>query len=659
MMNSIWRLNRGLAVAVALAALFGSRSLSVAQPQRVLGADISYWDCPQSATKNYEITQSNWTYACSPAGGNRVFVQLRSSRGGVYGLDQPQGTPYPGGSQVTDQHRYDDPRFYQNLRRALAAGMQVGPYHRGQEDSTTGADEADHMIQVAGPWMRPGYTVPMLDWEDGGFNATQAQWAIDFSDEIYAVMKIRPCVYIGGANSAALDNPATVSLELQAALAKPATLMPSVIGVRFYMLWNPRYTNVDWQVGNPKDSYSGFYGPWDDYVTDPHPWSFWQYSSTIGIPGLNGYHNNDNDICHGDIEYLRNYLVPAVWWNDSDGDWGTTNNWNCGQSPPTITWGTNQAAWYESPALTLPDARLPGTGGTNAATLGQYDTVILERPNPITVTLSSGTYNIRKLYMRETLNLTGGSLTINYNPAYRPDDTPTCVHAGPISAQFSGPVTLNGSATLNVNTLQVDAGQTFTLNGGSLAFNGIGLMPDSVSPAKIAVGGTVTFSAVSGSSATITNGAGAGTSGSMDLTGGTRSFNVASGVDLFVEVAVTHGGITKTGSGTMHLDKANNYSGGTTVSAGTLEVGPAGSVQGNVTNSAGALKLDSASTMSSGATLALASITLLRGIYKNVIKLSPATMAEADPPQQPRPHPPQCLFPRHTRSFFWRAGRRP
>jgi hypothetical protein len=51
--------------------------------------------------------------------------------------------------------------------------------------------------------MRPGYTVPMLDWEDGGFNATQAQWAIDFSDEIYAVMKIRPCVYIGGANSAA------------------------------------------------------------------------------------------------------------------------------------------------------------------------------------------------------------------------------------------------------------------------------------------------------------------------------------------------------------------------------------------------------------------------------------------------------------------------
>ncbi len=46
------------------------------------------------------------------------------------------------------------------------------------------------------------------------------------------------------------------------------------------------------------------------------------------------------------------------------------------------------------------------------------------------------------------------------------------------------------------------------------------------------------------------------------------------------------------------------------------------------------------------------SITLLSGIRENIIELSPATMAEADPSQQPRPHPLQCLFPRHTRSFF-------
>src|ERR1019366_5463037 len=348
-----------------------------------------------------------------------------------------------GGSLQPLSPRYNDPRFFQNMKRALAAGMQVGPYHRGQEVATnTGTDEADHMIQTAGPWMRPGYTVPMLDWEDGGFNATQAQWAIDFSDKIFAVMQIRPCVYIGGANSQRLQQDASMTQALRDGLPKPATLLPSVTGTRFHMLWNPRYTNVDWQIGNPKDTYSGFYGPWDDYGNS-QPWSLWQYGSSVSISGFNGYRTNqDGDICHGDIEYMRNYLVPAVWWNDSSGDWSTLANWNSGQTPTTPSWPSDQPKLYET--ATLPTPRLPGASGSGP-TSGQYDTVILERPSAsITATLSSGNYNIRKLYMRETLNITGGSLTINYNPAYRADDTPTCVHAGPISAQFSGPVTLSG-----------------------------------------------------------------------------------------------------------------------------------------------------------------------------------------------------------------------
>jgi len=96
MMNSIRRLNRGLAVAATLGALVGSHALSIAQPQRVLGADISYWDCSHSS----EITQSNWNYACSPDGGNRVFVQLRATRGGTNGVDQTAGDQAPGGGLV-------------------------------------------------------------------------------------------------------------------------------------------------------------------------------------------------------------------------------------------------------------------------------------------------------------------------------------------------------------------------------------------------------------------------------------------------------------------------------------------------------------------------------------------------------------------------------
>ena len=80
--------------------------------------------------------------------------------------------------------------------------------------------------------------------------------------------------------------------------------------------------------------------------------------------------------------------------------------------------------------------------------------MILERPSAnITVTLSTGTHNIRKLYMREALNITGGSLTINYDPNYPvPVDGngdpiyPNAVRSGPLSAQFSGAVTLSGTA---------------------------------------------------------------------------------------------------------------------------------------------------------------------------------------------------------------------
>src|SRR6201999_4321651 len=107
---------------------------------------------------------------------------------------------------------------------------------------------------------------------------------------------------------------------------------------------------------------------------------------------------------------------------------------------------------------TLPTARLPGAAGTGP-TSGQYDTVILERQNAnITTTISMGSFNVRKLYMREALNITGGSLTINYDPNYFSDTVnyPNALRSGPISAQFSGAVSMSGTAALTVPALQVD-----------------------------------------------------------------------------------------------------------------------------------------------------------------------------------------------------------
>jgi hypothetical protein len=78
----------------------------------------------------------------------------------------------------------------------------------------------------------------------------------------------------------------------------------------------------------------------------------------------------------------------------------------------------------------MPTPRLPGAAGSGPAS-GANDTVILDRPNAdITITLGTGTHNIRKLYVRETLNITGGSLTVNYVPV---------AESTPLSMQVSMP----------------------------------------------------------------------------------------------------------------------------------------------------------------------------------------------------------------------------
>ncbi len=540
--------------------------------QRVLGIDISYYQG--------NLTAANWTTLHRPTdqqvggvfGDGRDFVIIRASRGGTTGFYNSSDS-----SQDTLSRRYDDPYFVQNITRATAEGLLAGSYHFSRPDviastlnsggiANSGADEADHFIQMAGAWMRPGYLLPVHDLEAGDGARTDdqmAQFCIDFSDRIYTVMGIRPVIYTNGNYAANVLGTAALALRTQV--------------VAGYSLWSARWPNqanpsaIDVQNGHPKDSYTPIYGPWDDAPNPTHPWKFWQYASTARLNGYNnGGSNIDVDVAQGGMEFLKDSLVPAVWVTNSDGQWTTLTNWNSGLTPVAPVQGLGQMARVGP--LTLPAARLPGSD----------DTVILDRPSAnITVTLDSGTHTIRKLYVRETLNITGGSLTASYVPSS--DSTA-------IAAQFSAPVTLSGSGSLSLHTLQVDAAQTFTLGGGALTFNVINLMPHSTTPAKIAVTGDVSFSAPSNTSGTIANGTGSGASGLIDLGGGTRTLDVAnsiSGVDLTVNVPITNGALTKTGIGAMSLSAANLYSGGTTVLAGRIEL--SGSLNSGVTLSSGGL----------------------------------------------------------------------
>ena len=435
-----------------------------------------------------------------------------------------------------------------------------------------------------------------------------AVFSIGFSSRIYAVMGIRPGIYING-NYANILAAASISLRNQ--LAQPPGSSPSVVSPAYPLLWNARWPNqsdpnsIDVQNTNPKDTVSYIYGPWDDYGVT-HPWAFWQYASVGRLPSYNnGCSNLDMNVANGGIEFLKDCLVPAVWWNDSNGDWSTLANWNSGQVPVAPVTGPGQATPVGT--QTLPTPRLPGAAGSGV-TSGQHDTVILERPNAnIIVTLSTGTHNIRKLYMRETLNITGGSLNINYVPSW--DSTTN-------AAEFSGPVTLGGSGSLSAHTLQVDTNRTFTLAGGTLTFNTIKLMPHSTVPAKILVSGDVNLNALSNVTAVIAKGAGSGSTGLIDLGGASRALNVGNGtndVDLSVDVPLSNGALAKAGPGTMRLTAASTYSGGTMIATGKLLVNNStgsgtggggvavnGGILGGTGTIAGAVTVNSLGTVSPG-----------------------------------------------------------
>jgi GH25 family lysozyme M1 (1,4-beta-N-acetylmuramidase) len=590
---------------------------SVAQGWRSLGIDVSTYQGNISAANWATLKRATNVQVGGIFGDGRDFVMIRSTRGGTTGEDHRQGG-YPSGNNTfyDFSQRYDDPYYVQNINRATAAGLFAGTYHFARPDviattlnsdgvttagtNNTGTDEANHMLQMASPWMRPGFLPPALDLEAGDGIRTDnemAQFCVDFSDRIYAVMGIRPAIYINGNYAANILQTAT----------SPS---PALVAADFPTLWSARWPNqadpnsIDVQNGNPKDSYTPIYGPWDDSPNPTHPWKVWQYASTAHVNAIGGGASNcDVDVAHGGIEYLKDLLIPALWMNNSSGDWSTLANWNSGQ-PASIP-GVWPGQLTPIGTQTVPTPRLPSTN----------DTVILDRGlSAVTVTLSSGTHNIRKLYMREALNITGGSLTINYIPSW--DSTTN-------SAQFSGQVTLSGGATLSVPNLQVDATRTFMVNGCNLAFNTITLMNHPTTPAALMVAGDVNFNSVTGTVATITRSTDPNSSGMINLMAGIRNFNVTNGVELFISSPIANGSLVKTGQGTLRLGLSSSY-GDTTVSNGTLFVDNttgSGTGFGNVVVVGGSLGgtgiISGPVTIASGGTLSPGSPTLIGTLTLN------------------------------------------
>jgi GH25 family lysozyme M1 (1,4-beta-N-acetylmuramidase) len=393
--------------AAAVLALAGSASA-----QRATGIDVSAWQ-----------GNINWT---SVANSGVDFAFIRSSRGGTTGS-------YNQSTQVgTISHRYDDPFFVGNITGATSKGILAGAYHYTRLDrivasdpldpnytGNTGLDEANHFLEQAGNYMRPGYLRPVVDVEGTNTStpAVVTNFVLQFTDRIFAVTGVRPIVYVNSsyANSEVDSRLNTHDLWLAryTSAVDPLTVVdvPAAGGLpNVYGVWNPTYPTMP----------------------TTRPWDFWQYSSTGTTPGISG--NVDQDVANGDINFVKDFLVPAMWMTDTSGEWTTAAKWN--------------SATY------LPAAK---------------DRVIISRPaGDYTVTLSSGAQSIRSLQLNEHLIVNGGSLAVEqYINSNVTTNTITVNNGTVTSATFTN----LGAYTQNGGTFTTGA-ITNTLGNGTLAILG-------------------------------------------------------------------------------------------------------------------------------------------------------------------------------------------
>jgi autotransporter-associated beta strand protein len=524
--NLKFRLTRGDVafpfVALAAATLLAFALASPASAQRVFGVDTA------SVANSTAPSQAAWNNAFNDADGDGVAYKFAIVRA-LFGNSTSADT-----------------QFYTNISRATTAGMLAGSYHFVTPDTASGVVEANNYISKAGMYMKPGYLLPVFDLESGNGQSTAAltQWSLDYINTIKNAIGAYPIVY--SSSSYAND-------EVTAAVAfAQSTRTPHSDPITYQ--WIARPGSASLATGQPQPAlptYPNPYGVWDPNFTtragsvDPvvKPWVFWQNGS--GSP--NGF-LVDYNAANGNIEFVKDFLVPALWTNSASGEWGTIANWNS-NNPGGGT------------ASTGPASRLPNS----------LDWVKLQNTGGGTITLSNGDQNVRKFYTQQPLNITGGALIVHYVPGSGGKfDLPS---------EFKAAVTLSEGA-YTARTSQVDAdGGRFNINGGTVTFRNINLVSDATNPGKIVVGGNVTFATSFGgttATALIQSTGSAAQAGSIDLGAAMRTITIDKGtptIDLSITAPITGaGGINKAGAGTMQLSGANIFTGGTTVSSGILSL---------------------------------------------------------------------------------------
>jgi autotransporter-associated beta strand protein len=557
---------------------------------RAFGVDVS----------SNQGTGIDWNRVAQPAssgGGGLKFAFVRSPRGGT------------SGTSTAGAMRVDDSTYNYNITNAKSAGLLTGAYHFGRPDMWTAGDangltdapgtigtpedEARHMLEVAGKSMKVGYMRPVYDLEDGGAEQNVNQMSNFVHRFANTLMKYKGpgakiIVYAGQSYSVSEVNSS----------------------VSTYPLWRPQWpSDPDPWAADPT-TVEANYGAWDPPGTgNPMPWSFWQYNSPDvyipGIGGASGITHNDIDVAHGDVNFVKGFLIKgSIWDGSSSATWATAANWDTNAEPTSTT-----ELLFDGPvpgtgsSITLSSGRAASglyfaesytlTGGSLALNDGRIDvdatksaTVAtnLSTPNGFrkvgtgSLTHSSGTSTVTGIaqVLQGTMNVSGGSIAVSGNLLVNPELTQfdkSLVAPFPTVGQIT-------NSNLTINGGSVSAAAAF-VGGSETASGAIGTL--NVSSGSLSVTGAMKIwnSAVSLVNSKVNFSGGSMSLGSLNTDGDAASFNWTGGTltiggnnstSALNSTGSGSASLVKTGSGTLTLSSANTYTGGTTVNAGLLVV---------------------------------------------------------------------------------------
>ena len=188
-----------------------------------------------------------------------------------------------------------DANYVNNLNRAIAAEIPIGPYavgypHTNMSDPNDAANEANYLISLVKPYYQGSGLMlrPVLDIElptDKHLSQSfMSQWVVQWATTIKQGLDVDPIIY---------TYTDFASTEFNSSVTQ-------------YPLWIANYSSSP-----PSTLSASKYAPWSSY-------KFWQYSSTGTVPGIGG--NVDLDVFNGTLLEMLQQYSPTYSNGDYNND---------------------------------------------------------------------------------------------------------------------------------------------------------------------------------------------------------------------------------------------------------------------------------------------------------------------------------------------------